>query len=280
MYFWLVVVISIGCSVASLVLETNGYTLGNLIKPPSTEPFFNGEILSQMSFILSFLLFFRSNKAHDRWSTAKAHLQRMHFAASEFERHVARISGSPKAVIESTRHIQLLLAVAHHAIARTQVSRGPVDMLATVSEMDVLESEPVESWVPLVAKWLTADTGSALIEKPATPVEWIERLDADVAMLCSAFNGANDIARGCIPRSYTRMLDAILYIYVTLTPLSIGPVYGWLSPICSGAYTMALLGINQISIEMEQPFEGGDFHDLNVLDFAITYTYKHPHSHV
>lgn len=268
------VICSMMMSLAALTLERDGQVLRRWAQTP-VEPFMDNDILHQLSFAMSFLLVFRSSRAHERWLRAKELLLEMQSAVLDFYRHCALIKTSPLASLRSQAHMRLLLSSAFHSLVRTRKSSDCVLADASTCEMDTLSSTPVDSWVCVVSNWVTDDICTALNESPGTRVEWIERLDTDITRVCSAYNSAQFIARTSIPSTYTYMLDYILYFYILMFPLSIGPSYGVFAPFISALYTFVLVMINRLSIEMEHPFSGDDMHDIDISHFMIPHAAMH-----
>ena len=80
--------------------------------------------------------------------------------------------------------------------------------------------------------------------------------------------GSNErIANTPIPLSYVLMLRFFLILWLILYPLHVMPYYGWWSILLCSMVAFAVLGIESMACEIENPF-GYDRNDLDLDAFV------------
>lgn len=251
------------CAAAlSVYLEGESFVLKTWVRP-SAEPFLDSAILGQLSFVMSFLLLFRSGQAYDRWASSKRDLGDMRQGALQFNRHLELHSGDTSAL---RAHLSLLFSTACGTISKTEAMR----ISPRASRAEALELahalDPLDC-VTLASGWLTRDVRIAC-ENKLISKENAVLLDADIGRICDAFARAYTTSTGSIPLAYTAMARVIAYGFTILMPLTIGPSYGLAAPLVAAVYSACLIGLDRVASEMEHPFCGGDINDHDVRSYA------------
>ena len=75
--------------------------------------------------------------------------------------------------------------------------------------------------------------------------------------------GCERILRTPVPFAYAQHIKTLVAIFCFTAPFTMSDAMGWLTPIASGLLAFSLFGIDEIGVEIEDPF-GYDANDLPV----------------
>ena len=89
---------------------------------------------------------------------------------------------------------------------------------------------------------------------PLDPV-LARELDHRVVALTNALGACERIRNTPIPTTYTRHTSRFLTLWCNLLPLALWPATGWGTPLASLFIGYALLGIEDIGVQIEEPFD-------------------------
>merc|ERR1712224_482486 len=79
--------------------------------------------------------------------------------------------------------------------------------------------------------------------------------------LIEGFNGADKVHNVPVPFPYAQMILIFMCVYVFLSPFLFVSHFGWACIVPSLVLTLAFFGINEVALEIEDPF-GTDDNDL------------------
>lgn len=201
---------------------------------------------------LGLLLVFRTNQAYDRWWEGR------------------KLWG---ALVNTTRNLARAASVhlAHDpARLRTVLALAQAFPAAT---MAVLRQKP---WVP---SGLPESEAWAIAAKPHAPTAIAQRiswhleqerkagrltdmvftsLDANQHALVDIVGACERIHKTPLPFAYVVHLRRALVLYCASLPFAIASIYGWANIFVVYFISYILLGIEEIGVEIEDPFEGDD----------------------
>ena len=121
-------------------------------------------------------------------------------------------------------------------------------------------------------------------ERPRVVMQWIFKLynkcwdqekfkDDNFYSVDEALNEISRNRTECIriktsplPFPYAQITTIFLFVYLLSLPFALSQVLGWYSPIVCPLITMAFWGINEVALEIEDPF-GDDPNDLDLQDW-------------
>lgn len=234
----------------------------------------NNAAYSGFSFVVGFLLIFRTSQAYSRFWDGATKVNEMRSKwCDAFSSLVAfsRVSKSPKADILRFQHTLLRLFSLMHSLALQRL-HGLHDETFDLIDVEgleehtvkILEETPVTDRVDIVAMWIqqlmvdNLDTG--ILNVPA-PIQ--SRVFQEMSNGMLAFNNTLKIATTPFPFPYAQMTTVLLLFHLMLTPLLMiewtsgaGWAFAWSFTVVLGSWC-----INFIAVELEQPF-GGDINDL------------------
>lgn len=234
----------------------------------------NNAAYSGFSFVVGFLLIFRTSQAYGRfWDGAtKVNEMRSKWCDS-YSSLIAfsRKSEKPQKEVLHFQHVLLRLFSLLHSLALQRI-HGMYDEAFDIIDIDgleehtmkILEKCPMNDRLDVVAMWIQQlivdNLDSGILNVPG-PVQ--SRVFQEMSNGMLAFNNTLKIATTPFPFPYAQMTTVLLLVHLILTPLLMiewtsgaGWAFTW-------SFTVVLCSwcINFIAVEMEQPF-GGDINDL------------------
>lgn len=103
----------------------------------------------------------------------------------------------------------------------------------------------------------------------ALPAECARALEGYVALLVDHQGSCERILRTPMPFAYVVHIRQLLLLYLLSLPFVVVPTLGWLAPPAVAFIAMGLLGIEEIGVEIEEPF-GTDPNDLPIEAMCAT----------
>ncbi|GLC41094.1 hypothetical protein PLESTB_000943600 [Pleodorina starrii] len=206
------------------------------------------------SFALSLMLVFRTNSSYARWLDARQQWGLIVNTARTFVRQALT-------TLPESSCGELRAAVGRWTIAFVRLGklhlREHGDVKREVKDLLLGEEVPLvvaASHRPLVACHVlsellrSAEAGGRLSEVARM------RLEADVSAMSQALGACEKILRNPIPLSYTRHTSRFLILWLLWLPMALWGKVGWCVVPVEAVMTYLLLGIDEIAIQMEEPF--------------------------
>jgi putative membrane protein len=207
---------------------------------------------------LGLLLGFRTNASYDRFWEGRRLLGMYVNRTRDLGRQIVSYVEGPQGV----RHRAALFRLINLGYAMLVQSLRAEDDLTGVAleaqERDALAS--CKSRPTLVHAWLgrafmAAVHDGALSEMRLVPIE------TNLTSLADSWGAAERIARTPIPFAYAQHIKTFLIVFTFTAPFALVDSMKWLTPLASALVAFALFGIDEIGVEIEQPF-GRDPNDL------------------
>ncbi|XRB07922.1 ion channel-forming bestrophin [Pycnococcus provasolii] len=107
---------------------------------------------------------------------------------------------------------------------------------------------------PLICMILLTDACKKLIEEAKLPFDAATELQKYIQILGGCLGGSERILKTPIPQSYTRHTGRVLMMFLCSLPLTLTPVMGWSVVPAVFILSYALMGVDEIGIELEEPF--------------------------
>jgi len=214
------------------------------------------------SIVLGLLLVFRTNTAYERfWEGRKLWGQLVNT-----NRNLARQIWV--AVQENTasdcdakiHHLRLLVAFAR--AMKHHLRCEPLDekFAAVVSTEEFAKLQTMQHPPLQIAFWI-ADYLQASFNQGRLNAYQLTTLHHQVDTLVDVLGGCERILKTPIPLAYAIHLKQLLLLYCLALPFQMVSVLEWWTAIAVGIISFAVFGIEQIGIEIENPF-GHDANDL------------------
>ena len=97
----------------------------------------------------------------------------------------------------------------------------------------------------------------------------VRQMEDQMASLVNAQGGCERILKTPLPFAYVVMIKQLILVYLLSLPFAVGNINGWWSPLLMAIIALALFGIEEASVETEDPFGRGE----NCLDME-TFTMR------
>ena len=101
------------------------------------------------------------------------------------------------------------------------------------------------------------------------PIPEFVALVADMKECNKVFAALDRIKNTTMPFAYVNHLKIFMIIYFITLPIALAPSIGWGCILATFFVSYAMIGIEEIGVEIEEPF-GNDHNDLPINDFFHT----------
>ena len=212
---------------------------------------------------LGLLLVFRTNASYDRWWEGRKLLGAMVNRCRDLTRQFATLLPATRGddAKTLTRHVTLFYQVSAQGLRLERDMQPLVDKgVLLASEKAALED--VGARGPVVLSWISARLARLAKEGELTEFR-LMGIDANITSLQDALGACERIAKTPLPFAYAQHLKALVTVFVLTAPFVLVDPMKWNTPIAMAALAFALFGIDEIGIEIEEPF-GYDANDLPI----------------
>lgn len=206
---------------------------------------------------LGLLLVFRTNASYDRYWEGR----RLLGAMVNRTRDLARQVGAYVEDAEARAALCRLIPAFYWAAAQTlrkQAALGNAERLLTEGERAALAGATFRA--PVIARWIS-DRLRAEATAGRLSEARLQLFDGNLTALNDALGGAERILRTPIPFAYAQHIKIFLVLFCFTVPFVLVHDMGWGTPAACGLLALALFGIDEIGVEIEDPF-GDDPNDL------------------
>jgi putative membrane protein len=213
---------------------------------------------------LGLLLVFRTNSSYERFWEGRKSWGRI----INSSRNIARTAGSLLKTQRATLDLILLWTAAFPYASMNSLRKtrglGPLEArLPPAAVAEVLAA----AHVPLAV----AQQISLALARHRSDGTFAERciiyLDDMVRRLVDEIGECERIQNTPLPFAYVVHLRRALVLYLTTLPFVLVDPFGWLTTVCMLLISYVLLGIDEIGVEIENPF-GTDSNDLPIESFC------------
>jgi len=211
---------------------------------------------------LGLLLVFRTNASYDRFWEGRRLFGMIVNRSRDLVRQIVAYLGGDDAAARGeretlVRHVNLLYALIRQFLRRERdlAALGP---LVTDEERAVLE--PVAVRPTVVVTWITRALGRAADAGRLTE-QRLQLLDGNLTSFVDSWGGAERILKTPIPFAYAQHIKLFLVLFCLTVPFALVDSMRWATPAAVAVVVFGLFGIEEIGIEIEDPF-GYDANDL------------------
>jgi len=208
---------------------------------------------------LGLLLVFRTNASYDRFWEGRILIGAMVNNTRDIARQTASyLDDSPVEVRERIGHyIIALFATIRRSLRREREADELVNLL---SEEEIEKLVDASAPPLMVARWLS-DCYAAEARAGRLSEQRVRMIDRQVSDLIDQWGGAERILKTPVPFAYAHHIKGFLSIFCLTAPLALLETMGWYTPLGAAIVAYGLYGIEEIGIEIEEPF-GYDTNDL------------------
>ncbi len=214
------------------------------------------------SVVLGLLLVFRTNTAYDRFWEGRKLWGVMIHNCRVLSRNISFFIPTKTAEEKQTKWASIrLVGTLLSVIKCHQRKKGLTPEVQTrLTDEQFLELKPVQHKPLRVSHWL-ADYFQKMYDTDRINYRLFIELNQSLNSILDAMAGCERIDSTPLPKAYSIHLKHLLLIYCLSLPFTLVAELYWLSVPAVGVITFALLGIEEIGLEIENPF-GNDPNDL------------------
>lgn len=209
---------------------------------------------------LGLLLVFRTNASYDRWWEGRKLLGMLVNRTRDFTRQVATFV--PADAHAADRDLLQRWVVLFYRLAcqglRKERDLAALGDLITPAERASLE--PVDHRAIEVQLWISKRV-NALVRARVLTDEQQRLLDGNLTSWSDSLGACERIAKTPLPLAYAQHTKLLVTLFCLTAPFAIVDALRWATPVGAVALTFALLGVDEIGVEVEDPF-GYDANDL------------------
>jgi putative membrane protein len=206
---------------------------------------------------LGLLLVFRTNASYDRYWEGRRLIGAIVNRSRDLARQAAAYIEGAEARAAFRRLIPAFYWLAAQTLRRS-AALGRAEQVLTSEQCSALEG--VVFRAPVATRWMTE-----VLREEATAGRLSEQrlqlLDTNLTALSDALGGAERILKTPIPFAYAQHIKIFVVLFCFSAPFAMVEVMGWATPAASGLLALALFGVDEIGVEIEDPF-GDDPNDL------------------
>ncbi len=206
---------------------------------------------------LGLLLVFRTNTAYERFWDGRRLFGTLVNQTRDFARQATSYLRDAEDRRLLVRYIQLTYALIRQHV-RGERDLTAVGALCTDEERAALEAIACRPLV--VMRWIS-DRLVIRADAQALPEGRVRMLDIHLSVIAECIGGAERILTTPIPFAYAQHIKSFLALFCLTAPFAMVQAMGWYTPFSAAIVAFALFGIDEIGVEIEEPF-GYDANDL------------------
>ncbi len=210
---------------------------------------------------LGLLLVFRTNASYGRYVEARELLGRIVNASRDLTRQVVTYVGDhPERAALRSDVLRWLGAFYRLLVHSVRDERDLADLGERLSASERARLEPLRHRPSVVASWISGRLHAAH-RAGHLGVEPLRAMDANLTAMIAALGGCERIRRTPVPFAYAQHIKVFVVLFCYTVPFAIVESLGIYTPVASAVLSFALFGIDEIGVEIEDPF-GTDPNDL------------------
>ncbi|NUO50410.1 MAG: hypothetical protein HOV80_16265 [Polyangiaceae bacterium] len=231
--------------VAQLVFEKSGFRI-----PPIAHTLIGAA--------LALLLVFRTNASYDRFWEGRRLVGMMGNRLRDLARQIATLIPAPKEERdEMGRHLIAFYRLSVQAL-RAETDLAPLGALLTEGEKKRLADVVQRPYV--VMGWISSAL-AAMQDAGKLDRVRLQVIDQNLTALADALGGAERIHKTPVPIAYAHHIKVFVTLFCFSVPFAMVGDMRWYTPLAAAVLAFALFGIDEIGVEIEDPF-GYDPNDL------------------
>ncbi len=207
---------------------------------------------------LALLLVFRTNASYDRYWEGRRLIGAMGNRVRDLARQLATLlPRDPAGQAALGRYLVAYYRLSVQAL-RAERDLGALGELLTEEERERLADVGQRPYV--VLGWVSSDL-ARLQEAGKLDAARLMVCDMNLTALSDALGGAERIHKTPVPMAYAHHIKVFVTLFCFSVPLAMVGELRWYTPLAAAVLAFALFGIDEIGVEIEDPF-GYDPNDL------------------
>jgi putative membrane protein len=212
--------------------------------------------------LLGFLIVFRMNASNNRYWEGRSSWGQIINAS----RNLVRVG-----VAHTDNGAELADLVSGYVICLRRSLQGNMDMLETedflpghVCEQAERFGNPPTAVAAAISEWIEEEYRQGHLES-----QLVRHMEDQLSKLVDAQGACEKIRKTPMPFVYVVMIKQLILVYLLTLPFAILPHAGWWSPVVMAIVALALFGIEEASVEIEDPF-GLEENCLDMVTYTVT----------
>lgn len=220
------------------------------------------------SVVLGLLLVFRTNTAYDRFWEGRKLWGVMIHNGRILSRNIYFFISTKTAEEQQTKQAYIRLVGTLLSVIKCHQKKEDLipKIQARLTEDQFIELKQVQNKPLRVSHWL-ADYFQNMYNTDRINYRLLIELNQSLDLILNGMIGCDRIISTPLPKAYSIHLKHLLLIYCLSLPFTLVAELHWLTVPAVGVITFALLGIEEIGLEIENPF-GNDPNDLPLAKYC------------
>ncbi len=215
---------------------------------------------------LGLLLVFRTNASYDRYWEGRRLIGNIVIRVRDLVRQAA--GWAPGEAHRAAREELRALGCAYlravtHALRGERDDGALAPLLPPAAREAILASEARPQ---VIMAHLTRAIAALQREAGLADLQLLA-MDQNLTVMTDAFAGCERIVRTPVPFAYAQHIKIFVVLFCYSAPFTMSQTMGWYTPLASMLVSFALFGIDEIGVEIEDPF-GRDDNDLPLDEIA------------
>lgn len=210
-----------------------------------------------LAIALGLMLVFRTNASYDRYWEGRKLVAGMVHACRDLARQSESLLRDRDAKGRASRYVVALFATIRRDLRH---ERSLPELEGVLSPGELAEIAGRRAPPLAVSRWLT-DVFVAEADAGRLSEQRLTSLNASVSQLIGLWGAAERIVRTPVPFAYAHHIKLFLALFCFTVPLALIPALSWYAILGSGVVGFGMFGIDEIGVEIEDPF-GYDPNDL------------------
>ena len=219
-------------------------------------------VYSLLGFVISLLLVFRTNTAYDRWWEGRKAWGALVNDSRSLSSKLSALHLTAEEKISFTRLIPLFVYATKQHL-RNQDLKEEASAQLDLNDMELSGHQPLR-----IVQMLRAEVEQLYQKGTVQHMQWFA-VNNDLDALIDSLGICERIKNTPIPFSYSLFIKKFIFIYVITMPLAFVPLFGYLSVFISTFVFYALVSMELLAEEIEDPF-GIDENDLPTDQLCLT----------
>ncbi len=211
---------------------------------------------------LGFLLVFRMNASNNRYWEGRTGWGHIINAS----RNLVRVG-----VAHTENGARLADLVSGYVVCLRRSLQGNFDMQETEDFLPAdlchragFFGNPPTAVAFAISEWIEAEYRQGALES-----QLVRHMEDQLSKLVDAQGACEKIRKTPLPFAYVVMIKQLILVYLLTLPFALGDHCGWWGPVVMAMVSLSLFGIEEASVEIEDPF-GLDDNCLDMVNYTVT----------
>jgi len=219
---------------------------------------------SVLGSLIGFLIVFRMNASNARYWEGRSLWGQLINCSRNLVRTGSEYSRNGEELAGLTSGFAICLRRALRGFRDTEETE--LYLSSSVRRMAERFGNPPSAVAAAITSWIGNEGRNGNL-----PTEMVRHMEFLLAQMVDAQGGCEKIQKTPLPFAYVAMTKQLIFVYLGTLPLVICPRFGWWSPMIMAVVSLGMLGLEEASVEIEDPF-GTHPNCLDLEAYCLTIT--------